>query len=825
MKFFLFWLFNFFLIILHCDTLFAQKTGSNFIDSLSNKFAYYRLKKQAGVLYAHFDKTVYTNNENVWFTAYLLMSATSEKDSVLSLILINDDDHRVALDEKFIMINGTSFGNIFLPDTIPSGNYSFMLYTNNVNKEKPDDVFIQQITIKNTSETSFNAYLDLIDTAKNPADGIRKVLLITDTKSPKPLSNIPLTFYAGNKLHPFATGKAKTDKAGQYLFNIPVKDLDIENNVLEVSINTGKEIKNIKLALPVYNTVPMVRFFPEGGSLSDGIKSTVGWEVKNKTGAPYKVSGVLYKDGEAIDTIATNNYGMGRFWFIPKKESRYYVKLLLANSKDSIYNLPKIQSGLPVVTMQNAIADDTLPLTIKNKIPANFYIVVHNYKKDFFSFPVKVNSFGRPIRIILTDIPKGIAEVTVLDSLQRPVAERLFFAHYKMQNVLKIDIDKNEYKTRDQVHLNLTLTDPEGKPVRGLVSIACVQANRLELKKSKDIARYFYLEHELGPIPVKEKYLWDDADDKAYLEDLLLIKGWRKYNWKDLTQSTPADTARISGPLRFKGIITYFGKSLKKPETMLEFKDSVLTTIRTTEKGGFDLNYSKLLTQQDKKIFLFISGYSDNGYKIEITDPFQQINTKLALNYVPVNYNHLPADNNENTESLKNLEHVIRLKEVKIKGGNDNTLYGGIGKNLEQKNDCGDYVCKYNILNCPNHRDSPNNRAPVKGATYTYQGNPYYTYQGCEINASNVSSGYRKEFAGIYYSVEYYPADYLQYNPSAPEYISTIYWKHLYKIIPGKETAIKFYTSDIAGAFKIIVQGVCANDVISAEKTFTVSKP
>ena len=73
--------------------------------------------------------------------------------------------------------------------------------------------------------------------------------------------------------------------------------------------------------------------------------------------------------------------------------------------------------------------------------------------------------------------------------------------------------------------------------------------------------------------------------------------------------------------------------------------------------------------------------------------------------------------------------------------------------------------------------------------------------------------------------MEYYPADYLQYNPSAPEYISTIYWKHLYKIIPGKETAIKFYTSDIAGAFKIIVQGVCANDVISAEKTFTVSKP
>jgi hypothetical protein len=80
-------------------------------------------------------------------------------------------------------------------------------------------------------------------------------------------------------------------------------------------------------------------------------------------------------------------------------------------------------------------------------------------------------------------------------------------------------------------------------------------------------------------------------------------------------------------------------------------------------------------------------------------------------------------------------------------------------------------------------------------------------------------------FNGIQYATEFYPADYSQLNPPSPEFLSTVYWKHLYKISPENKNEISFYTSDITDDFKIIVQGIGGNDVVSGEKTISVIKP
>lgn len=821
MKPFFIFLFSYFFLTVVGRMAMAQQAGERLTDSLTKKFEFYRLKKQEGILYAHFDKTIYTNNENVWFTAYLLADNSRKKSDVLSAMLVKDDDHKIVLEAKFIMAGGLSFGNVFLPDTIAAGDYSFMLYTNNVSQGKPADVFVQPVTIKNTSEISFAASLDLVDTSRFPADGKRKILLVTNSRGPKIISGAAVNYCLGNKTHPLAKGTVKTDKAGQYLFNLPVQYVDVNNNIMEVQVTYGKETRNIKLLLPVYPSKQSVRFYPEGGNLSDGLRSAVGWEVKNEAGNPCKVTGVLYRGGDAIDTIATNSYGMGKFTFVPQKGNRYYVKLLLAEAKDAVYNLPEVRTYLPVISIPHAVADDTLKLLITNKMQGRFNVLVHDYNQLFFSFPAEVNSLGRPVKIILNNVPKGIAEVTILDSLQRPCAERLFFAHYKHRNSLKVSTDQGEYKTRQLVHLNLDLLDAGGKPAGGLVSIACIQANRLELKKSKYIESYFYLEHELGAIPVTGSYLGTAANDVEYLEDVLLIKGWRRYTWKELLATTPADTLTQQDSLMFAGDVTYFDRPLKKSLTMLEMKDSLVKTISTFQNGHFRLENSDLYTAADKKIYLFASGNSNDGYNINLKDPYTDINKRLSQSIMPLNYNRFTNEKNDGPENLSGLEHVIHLREVRIKGENDNSIYGSENGN-SRVNACGDYVCKFNILNCPNHRDDPDNRAPVKGQIYTYLGSAFYTYEGCEITTA---TGFRKAFDGINYASEFYPADYLQYNPSSPEYVSTIYWKHLYKIIPGKDTGIKFYTSDITGTFKIVVQGVGADDVIFAEKTFVVKKP
>jgi len=786
-------------------------------DSLVKKFALYNVKKQQGVLFAHFDKTIYTNNENVWFTAYLLNTDASKND-VLSVALINDNDRSIILKDKFIMDKGIAFGNMFLPDTILSGNYSFMVYTNSVVNGKPENVFVQPVTVKNTTVASYKATLLLQDTAMiAPAAG-RKVLLITEAPGIKLIAAATVNYYVGDKLHPIIAGTVKTDKAGGYLFTIPTKDITLGNNILEAKITYGTEVKIVKLTLPVQKNTPVVKFYPEGGNLSDAVVSAVGWEVKNTQGVPYAVKGILYQDGKPIDTIATNSYGMGNFMLLPHRESQYYVKLLLADHKDSVYNLPPILSNLPVVTIVNAIVNDTLRLVLKNKLPAKLYVLVHNYKQTFFSFPVQVDAGGKRVKIDLSELPKGLAEITILDSLQRPYAERLFFAHYDQHNALSIAPDKNEYKTRQKVNISLKVADADGKPVSGIVSIACVQANRLEVKKTVDIESYLYLNHELGLLPARQNYLGSSVADKAFLENILLIKGWRRYTWSELMQTTPADTVKRYDSLIFKGLITHFDKPLKKSVNYIVMRDSTMSTSLTAPNGSFVLTTANQLVAEGKKLHLFVTGNSPEEYNFNIPDPYDKVNKLLTANYEPPNYNSFLLNEQKNdADDLKGFEHAVQLKEVKIKGVNDNLLYGfqGIGTNA-----CGDYVCRYNILNCPNHRTASDNRPAVEGESYMING-MLSSYHGCRIAQARPNV---KVFDGIHYSLEFYPADYAQVNPSQPEYLSTIYWNHLCKIRPGNDATIQFYTSDITGAFKIIVQGVAGKDVVYGEKSFTVSK-
>src|ERR1700761_1523188 len=187
----------------------AQQKDERLADSLYKKIEYYNLKTQHGVLYAHFDKNVYTNNENVWFTSYLLKFNTAGYN-VLSALLVKDDDHSIVLEEKFVMQKGIAFGNVFLPDTVKSGNYSFLLYTNAVIHGKPADVFVQPITIKNTSETSFKATLSLVDTGQSIKADTRKIMLTVRTADGKIVAGAPVKYCLGQKMHPFLSGAVKT---------------------------------------------------------------------------------------------------------------------------------------------------------------------------------------------------------------------------------------------------------------------------------------------------------------------------------------------------------------------------------------------------------------------------------------------------------------------------------------------------------------------------------------------------------------------------------------------------------------------------------------
>lgn len=790
----------------------SQTLNPKSVDSILTKIGYYGIKTARPVLFTHFDKTIYTPNENVWFTAYLINAIGHLADyNILSVALVKDDDRAIVAADKFIMSRGIAFGNLVIPDSVVAGNYSFVVYTNHLANGQPSEIFTQPVTIKSVSGASFNATLFVMDTAKTITADFRKVMLMVNAAN-LAIPGASINYSMGSLIHPFSTGKAVTDKAGEYEFHVPVKLISPGKNNLRVQIKYGKETKEVSVALPASPPETLVRFYPEGGNLIYNVSTMVGWEVKNVLGMPLKVTGIVYKDKRPIDTIETNSFGLGHFTLREQTGSDYTLKLFGRSRKDTTYKLPLALDNVPVLHIAHAIVNDTLVMRLYNITTGKFYLVGHNYRDTYFSQPVEVGPEGKTVRVLLTNMPKGLAEVTVLDSTGRPCSERLFFAHYDRKAALDIHTDQQEYVTRQKVNLKLTLHSVQDQNSAGLVSIACVQDNRVELRKMNDIESYVYLKHEMDALPLKENYMGNSLADKQYLEDLLLIKGWRRYSWTDMLKSNAADTVRRFESPEFIGTITHFFKPLKKPVSLVMMRDSNLRTYATNSIGDFKIPAMDLVLRPDTKVTMIVSGTTSIvEYNINLKDPYLSLNKSIAHQIEPEEFFKGLEQTTESIE-VKGFEHATHLREVQIKAKNDDSLYPGT-------NACGDYVCLYNVLNCPNHRFPPLIHPPVVGQMYVINGQ-LAPYRACDPNAHN---GYAL-IRGIYESKEFYPSDYSIANPSQPDYVSTLYWKHLVRLNAGKDVDLAFYTGDITGRFRIIVQGITNTDVVYGTHTFDVVK-
>lgn len=792
------------LYVLCCNKAHAQ-AKLPLEDTIKLKLQWYQQANPSTVLFAHFDKTVYTNNENVWFTTYLLNVANLNQHHTLLVSLVNDIDHSVVLEDKFVMTSGFSFGNMFLPDSIPPGNYTFMLYTNRIMGSQPQAMFTQPVSIKTTASSGFKAILSLTDTASYKQGKNSSVMLTVNGSDYLPVADADVNYTLAGTDTAIIAAKAKTDKAGQYIIPVPAG-----KNVVKVQVRNKKNSQYLYLALPQNNAHARVKFYPEGGNLVNGISVRVGWEVTNESGAPLMAKGLLYSNNEVIDTIDTDSYGMGKFVVTPLPGTQYKVKLLGINQKNAEYSLPAALSNGMSLSIFNAVVNDTLHLQVKSSYSGTTYLHVHNYNQEFFCIPIDVEAFApRRVKVDVSGLPKGVAEITLTDSLGRPFAERLFFARHHKRDKFTINTDKSTYNTREKVTLKIRMSDdmPEAQ---GAVSVACVQDNRIELKKANDIESYFYVKNVLNTIPMREHYLTDNKADKQFLENVLLIKGWRKYTWPELLKFDPTTKMADVTPVEFTGAIDKNGRPLKKPLSFAVARDSSLKIMETDATGKFTLSHDQLITTQGK----FVKLVAGNDYSVNFTNPYVNISAEVARKLsIPTYEQALSTLYTENFQ-VKGLEKAIRLAEVKVVA-NKNKVFLGMGANS-----CGDYVCSFQILNCPNHAGTPGNTQPILGRRYRYNGMKEYIYPGCLPDKDPVSS-----IRGIYVAKQYYGSDYSVANPSEPEYISTIFWRNLIKVQSGKDTQMSFYTSDITGRFRIIVQGITSNGVTYGESALTVKKP
>jgi len=306
--------------------------------------------------------------------------------------------------------------------------------------------------------------------------------------------------------------------------------------------------------------------------------------------------------------------------------------------------------------------------------------------------------------------------------------------------------------------------------------------------------------------------------DRNYLNKLLLIRGWSKYKWPEVLTAGVADTAHKTDSLIFKGNVTWFGKKIKKPAPLIIMKEAAdIKTLVSDNNGNFVLNNTDIITPAAKKISLLVGGKTID-YTVRLNNPYGETDKSLAQRIEPVIYQE-PLKQSTSAFILTGFEHATKLREVKILAANDNNVWGL--KNTFGVNECGDYVCRYNVLNCPNHPNEPDNRPAKAGEKYQMPGHGTIIYTICTPRALNQGA---VSFNGINQPDEFYGEDYSKVTSSEPDYISTIFWKNQLLVNADNTAEVSFYTSDITGKFRIVVQGITGYDVVYGQKTFEVKK-
>ena len=522
----------------------------------------------------------------------------------------------------------------------------------------------------------------------------------------------------------------------------------------------------------------------------------------------------------------------------PDLQAKYQLHVI-ANAfllNDTVINLPSIQPEGIVIRVDHAIVNDTLTFKAFAEKNTKVKVLIHNYREGFASFDLYARPEGSTAAVAISLVPKGISVITIIDSVGRPLAERLFFAHFN--NKVKVDIstDSTSYPTREKVSLHMKLTDIDGKPVKGIVSIACVQSNRIENSNRQDIEGYAYLTHMLSALP---KSLVREMNSLDYLENVLLVKGWRRYSWQDMMSVTFRDTVKPYRNMTITGMVKYRGRKVKQPVELSFFtKLPGINILETDSVGRFKLTKEQLSAENGQVISLSVNAKDKERYTIEMDDPYPIINKTIAGIIPLTNDETKQAVQTTGDYTLGGLQHALTLQEVIIKSKSSNTIYG---KKPRGSNECGDFVTSFDYLNPPGYENAIGNHPPIKGERYI-DGHHYrrlsdgatvvpselhkneeygiilLMYNGC---TSDIQTSFTK-IGGIYSDGEFPGLTEGELNAPEPQWLSTLFWQPDIITDENGEAVYSFYTGDIKGSFRIITQGVGTKEVFYGEHTFNV---
>jgi hypothetical protein len=674
-------------------------------------------------VYLQFDKPYYAVGDDIWFKAYVTIGGKHELSALsgaLNVELIDDKDS-VKQSIKLPLINGLTWGDFAIPDTLEEGNYRIRAYTNYMRNAGEDYFFDKAITILNSTTNKVFTKTTYTYGAQNGKQQVSALINYADINgTPYAKKEVRYTVQLNDKQ--VSRGKGITDDKG----NINISFVDAQSDLARsgtiattIKLDDKRTIaKNIPVKATSANVD--VQFFPESGNIVNGLNSKVAFKATGADGLGADIKGTLTDDqNNTITTFGSRHLGMGLFTFIPQRGRSYKANITFADGSTKGIDLPKTIDKGYVLDIDNSDKDDVnLKISASHEMLADspddtISVIGQSGGQIYYAASSKASSSNFTATVSKSRFPSGIVQFTLFSSKGEPLNERLVFMQNPDQLKLDVKAAKQIYAPRENVKINLNAKDGDSKPVVGSFSVAVVDETKVPVNEADEstILSNLLLTSDLKGYIEKPNYYFTNVNEttQADLDVLMLTQGYRRFEWKRILKDDmpplvyePEKTLQISGHIKTLG-----GKPVPHGKVMLlstRHGTFILDTV-ADEQGKFVFDN---LVFDDSARFVIQARTSKDRKNVEID--LDNINSqKVTQNKnapdLQVNVSDGLSTYMQNSKSYYEAQlkyglgnHVVVLKEVVIKDKREILKHSD---NLNGPGNADQIIMGDKLLGCP----------------------------------------------------------------------------------------------------------------------------
>jgi hypothetical protein len=510
-------------------------------------------------IYVQCDKPFYSPGETIWFSVFIRDAATFKASAKSDIVYVELINPKGSVEKVLTLIakKGIAKGDISLTDEIAGGLYTLKAYSN-WQKNDPDPAFFtKEIQVQAVVLPRLKMKVDFEKKAYGSGDNITANLEL-QTNENKPLTSFPVNYTVSIAGAEVLQGSSKSDNDGKVkiTFDLP-KKLTSSDGLLNVLINYGGQTESISRSIPIVLNKIALTFFPEGGDQVCGLKSVVAFKAINEFGKAADIEGYITdNDNNKVAHFESFHMGMGGFTLEQQEGKTYSAHITKPKGISEVYPLPEAMPQGYVLTVDD-ISKTTLKLAVGSTREENLLVFIQVRGKEYLSKEMSVKKGMNPLVVDLTKFPIGVAQITLFDAKGIERAERLVFVNKHRQASVTVKTDKERYLPREKVKLTITASDETGMRMPGNFSIAVTDDQLLSFAddKSSTILSHMLAESDIKGKVEEPRFYFDPKQEKAdkALDFLLMTNGWRRFTWKQITESeypainNPSERAIISG--------------------------------------------------------------------------------------------------------------------------------------------------------------------------------------------------------------------------------------------------------------------------------------